>query len=143
MKNCAAILRIGRVGFRFPPTALVCRRKLFVLKSTLFIADIARQTLSVLAIFNCFFWAAADTRHTVRAIIFPHRLPIVHIDIVQRTSLNAFTAGNTLTGSIEFPGMNKQWIKKVVYNAAVYGIFKRTLSLRKGRAIFNMANRLF
>ena len=84
----------------------------------MFFTDVAGQSFAVLTVFNRFFRAAADTRHTMGAMIFPGWLPITHMDIVQGAYIHAFAAGNTFTGSVEFLGMHKQWIKQSVYDAA-------------------------
>ena len=61
----------------------------------------------MLTIFDRFFRTAADTSHAVGTLIVPDWLSIFHMDIVQRTHIHAFAAGNTFAGNVEFLRMHE------------------------------------
>lgn len=100
--------------------------------------NISRQSLVVLSVFDSFGGAFAYTRHTVGAVFSPYRLSVFKPNIIQRTSLGTFTAGDTRVGNIKFLRVNKNWIEKGVDNSAVHFISEGNLRLRDVIVIFNM-----
>lgn len=97
----------------------------------LFRTNIPRQPHTMPPILNCLFRTAADTCHTMRTIFPPHRFPVIHMDIAQRTHICTFSAGDTGVCCGKLLCMNKHRIKDIVDNAAVYFIFYGKMTLRE------------
>lgn len=97
----------------------------------LFRTSIPRQPLTMPPILNRLFRTTTDTCHTMRTIFSPHRFPVIHMDIPQRTHICTFSAGDTGVRCVKLLCMNKHRIKDIVDNAAVYFIFYGKMTLRE------------
>ena len=72
----------------------------------------------MLAVFDGFFRAAADTCHAVGAATAPGRLSVFDNDVIEHTAFGASAAAGTSFSGMEFFVRNNHLIKSLVDHAA-------------------------
>ena len=98
------------------------------------------KPLAMVSVFNGFFWAAADTCHTVGTAAPPGGLPVLQADVVQRTVVYTDSAGDAAVCGVKFVCVDEKWIKQTVYDSAADLISYREPGCRKGQIFCDNAD---
>ena len=110
------------------PDVLRCFRRFFGL---LFRESVAHQSFAVFSVFDRFARTAADTGHTVSAVIRPDGFFTVEANIAEGTDLRAFSAGDAPVCRIKLFCVDEHGIKDAVYDSAADLIAESDLRLRE------------